>query len=48
MEVQALKFNELYTIHPDIELVRMSEHKDEDGSFYNQATVMYKFTIFEK
>ena len=35
-------------ILPEIELVRMSEHKNKDGSFYNQATVMYKFTIFEK
>ena len=39
--------NDTYTIHPELSLVRMSEHKDEDGSFYNQATIMYKFTIYE-
>jgi hypothetical protein len=36
-------------IFVEMEIVRYFEHQEKDGSgYYNQATVMYKFTIFER
>lgn len=41
--------NEDIQIFVEMEIVRFFEHQEKDGSgYYNQGTVMYKFTIFER
>jgi hypothetical protein len=36
-------------IFVEMEITRYFEHQEKDGSgYYNQGTVMYKFTIFER